>query len=245
MAWTTPGTAVAGNVATAAFINIYRDDLNELRTGGIAIASQAAGDIITATGASQFGRIAAASGIQTFLTTPSSANLGSAVTEGRTGTGAVVCATSPTLVTPLLGTPTSGTLTNCTGYPAYWTVMGSGIFESAGAVTRYNSPTGVGNSSGSTEVHTRMYFRHACTVDSLYVNCQAAPGTGETLILTLRKNDSDQTLTVTVSGTSESGSDLVNSFTVVSGDYLTVKSAKSSGADYTLRHSWSIRITTT
>ena len=33
-----------------------------------------------------------------------------------TGTGDVVLATSPTLVTPLLGTPTSGTLTNCTGY---------------------------------------------------------------------------------------------------------------------------------
>lgn len=35
---------------------------------------------------------------------------------GATGTGAFVFATSPTLVTPLLGTPTSGVLTNCTGY---------------------------------------------------------------------------------------------------------------------------------
>lgn len=34
-----------------------------------------------------------------------------------TGTGDVVRATSPTLVTPALGTPASGTLTNCTGYP--------------------------------------------------------------------------------------------------------------------------------
>ena len=34
-----------------------------------------------------------------------------------TGTGSGVRATSPTLVTPILGTPTSGTLTNCTGYP--------------------------------------------------------------------------------------------------------------------------------
>jgi hypothetical protein len=34
-----------------------------------------------------------------------------------TGTGTVVAlATSPTFVTPILGTPTSGTLTNCTGY---------------------------------------------------------------------------------------------------------------------------------
>lgn len=35
-----------------------------------------------------------------------------------TGTGGLARATSPTFVTPVLGTPTSGTLTNCTGLPA-------------------------------------------------------------------------------------------------------------------------------
>lgn len=35
----------------------------------------------------------------------------------ETGTGLLVFATSPTFVTPLLGTPTSGVLTNCTGLP--------------------------------------------------------------------------------------------------------------------------------
>ena len=39
------------------------------------------------------------------------------VISDETGSGALVFATSPTLVTPLLGTPTSGTLTNCTGLP--------------------------------------------------------------------------------------------------------------------------------
>ena len=52
-------------------------------------------------------------GVATFLGTPSSANLASAVTD-ETGTGALVFATSPTLVTPLLGTPTSGVLSACT-----------------------------------------------------------------------------------------------------------------------------------
>jgi len=52
-------------------------------------------------------------GIATFLATPSSANLISAVTD-ETGTGALVFATSPTLVTPALGTPASGNLSNCT-----------------------------------------------------------------------------------------------------------------------------------
>ena len=53
-------------------------------------------------------------GVATFLATPSSANLISAVTD-ETGTGSLVFATSPTLVTPALGTPASGVLTNCTG----------------------------------------------------------------------------------------------------------------------------------
>jgi hypothetical protein len=60
------------------------------------------------TGITSFG-----TGVATFLGTPSSANLAAAVTD-ETGSGALVFATSPNLVTPLLGTPTSGTLSNCT-----------------------------------------------------------------------------------------------------------------------------------
>ena len=52
-------------------------------------------------------------GVETFLGTPTSANLLAAVTN-ETGTGALVFATSPTLVTPALGTPASGTLDSCT-----------------------------------------------------------------------------------------------------------------------------------
>ena len=55
-------------------------------------------------------------GVATFLGTPSSANLAAAVTD-ETGSGALVFATSPTLVTPALGTPSSAVLTNATGLP--------------------------------------------------------------------------------------------------------------------------------
>jgi hypothetical protein len=60
------------------------------------------------TGITSFG-----TGVATFLGTPSSANLAAAVTD-ETGSGSLVFATSPTFVTPVLGTPTSGALTNCT-----------------------------------------------------------------------------------------------------------------------------------
>jgi len=64
-----------------------------------------------------------AAGIQTFLATPSSANLRTAMTD-ETGTGLLVFNTTPTLVTPILGVPTSGTLTNCTGLPIATGVSG-------------------------------------------------------------------------------------------------------------------------
>jgi hypothetical protein len=64
-------------------------------------------------------------GIATFLATPSSANLAAALTD-ETGSGANVFATSPTLVTPVLGTPTSVTLTNATGLPISTGVSGLG-----------------------------------------------------------------------------------------------------------------------
>lgn len=54
------------------------------------------------------------SGVATFLGTPSSANLAAAVTD-ETGSGALVFATSPTLVTPALGTPSAIVLTNASG----------------------------------------------------------------------------------------------------------------------------------
>lgn len=63
--------------------------------------------------------------VQTFLATPSSVNLKAAVTD-ETGSGALVFATSPTLVTPAIGTPSSGTLTNCTGLPVSTGVSGLG-----------------------------------------------------------------------------------------------------------------------
>ena len=59
----------------------------------------------------------ATTGAITLAGTLAVANGGTGVTTS-TGSGSVVLSTSPTLVTPILGTPASGTLTNTTGFPA-------------------------------------------------------------------------------------------------------------------------------
>jgi hypothetical protein len=83
-----------------------------------------------------------AANVATFLATPSSANLISAVTN-ETGTGSLVFATSPTLVTPVLGTPSSGTLTSCTGLPI---VAGTtGTLSVARGGTGVTASTGTGS----------------------------------------------------------------------------------------------------
>lgn len=88
--------------------------------------------------------------VATFLATPSSANLASAVTD-ETGTGALVFANSPTLVTPALGTPGSGTLTNCTGLPISTGVsgLGTGVADFLATPSSANLASAVTDETGS------------------------------------------------------------------------------------------------
>jgi hypothetical protein len=79
-------------------------------------------------------------GVATFLGTPSSANLAAAVSD-ETGSGALVFATSPTLTTPALGTPSALVGTNITGTAAGLT---------AGNVTTNANLTGAITSVGNT-----------------------------------------------------------------------------------------------
>jgi len=86
--------------------------------------------------------------IATFLATPSSANLAAAVTN-ETGSGLLVFGTSPTFITPALGTPASGVLTNATGYPGDSSLVVSGALNS-GSITSGFGTINTGSSTIST-----------------------------------------------------------------------------------------------
>ena len=73
------------------------------------------------------------------------------LSNGTTGSGKIVLDTSPTLVTPLLGTPTSGTLTNCTGLPISTGVsgLGSGVATFLATPSSANLASAVTGETGS------------------------------------------------------------------------------------------------
>ena len=82
--------------------------------GSVSLTSQVTGTLPVANGGT--GITSLGTGVAAWWGTPSSANLATAVTD-ETGSGSLVFATSPTFVTPVLGTPASGTATNLTGLP--------------------------------------------------------------------------------------------------------------------------------
>jgi hypothetical protein len=100
------------------------------------------------------------------------ANGGTGVTTS-TGTGNVVLSTSPTLVTPILGTPTSGTLTNCTGYTTAnlsgtinltsqvtgtLPVANGGTNASSAGIAAFNNITGYTASGATGTTSTNLVF---------------------------------------------------------------------------------------
>ena len=93
------------------------------------------------------------------------------VSVTNTGTGNNVLATSPTLVTPILGTPQSGTLTNATGLPL--TTGVTGVLPEANG--------GTGSSAGNAMFKNRI-INGAMVIDQRNAGASVTPTTGQYLV---------------------------------------------------------------
>lgn len=139
---TTTGTGIV----TALGVNVGSAGAPVVQNG--VLGTPSSGTLTNATGLPLAAVTGLAAGVATFLGTPSSANLATAVTD-ETGSGALVFATSPTLVTPILGTPTSGTLTNCTLPVGGVTGLAAGVATFLATPSSANLAAAVTDETGS------------------------------------------------------------------------------------------------
>jgi len=200
--FTTVATSVGGTGLTSFTVNgaVYATDASTLTTGTLPVASGG-------TGITSFG-----TGVATWLGTPSSANLRSALTD-ETGSGSVVFNTSPAFTTSVTTGSTTFSVFNTTATTV--TAFGAATSLTLGATTGSSiirNPTlTLGNTTST--INTNSGTTNSISI-SPYGNFIVAPGSS-----TPSLGGSSTVLTVT------NGMDATGLVTIVGGDlYLGTKS---------------------
>ncbi|MCP4475407.1 MAG: hypothetical protein GY821_12745 [Gammaproteobacteria bacterium] len=145
---TTETTIAAGDFLTMV-------DITDSGSGKITFANLEAALSITESQISDLQSYALATNNLSFFAATTSAQLAGVISD-ETGTGSLVFGTSPVLVTPALGTPASGVLTNVTGYPGDSSLVTTGVLNSGSINTGFgNINIGVSTLTAE-EVHANI-----------------------------------------------------------------------------------------
>lgn len=222
----TPGLVAGTNVTiTGSWPN---QTINSSGGGGsgtvtnIATTSPITGGPITTTGTIACATCGVTgSGLNQFASTTSSQLAG--VISDETGSGALVFGTSPTLVTPTLGTPASGNLANTTGYPKA-TSGAFGIVEPDNSTITISAGviSAVGGGSGNT------------TSTSLTTNT-VPKANGANSIINSSISDNGATVSTTENASfGSSGSTASIGFVTTSGSNSLTTQAAATGTTWTL-----------
>jgi hypothetical protein len=146
------GPIVGGTTTTGALQSLVAGTANQMfMSGGVSAVPFWSTATYPSTAANQTILYASSANVIGTLTPVANAilfcnNTSQLVWVPYTGTGSPVLNTSPTLVTPLLGTPTSGNLSNCTGYTlSNLTSIGTGV-----ATLLTGTSSGTGGPAGTT-----------------------------------------------------------------------------------------------
>jgi len=243
------GTPSSGNLANCTFPTLNQNTTGTATnvTGTVAVANGGTG-VTTSTGTGNVVLSTSPTLVTPVLGTPTSGNFSTgtftwptfnqnttgtaaglsatlAVTSGgtgvttSTGSGSVVLSTSPTLVTPNLGTPTSGNLANCT-FPALnqnttgtaanvtgiVAVANGGTNASAAGITAFNNITGYTASGATGTTSTNIVFSTSPTITTPtlsnptvtnYTETAYAIGNTSTAVTISLANGTVQTATMT------------------------------------------------
>ena len=156
------------------------------------IASAVAGTDTVITLPSTSGTVAITGNKLSVFAATSSSELAGVISD-ETGSGALVFANSPTLVTPALGTPSSATLTNATGLPISTGVSGLGT----GIATFLATPSSANLISAITDETGTGALVFANTPTLVTPNIGEATGTSLTLSGDLTVNGTTTTINST------------------------------------------------